>query len=244
MKNLIKSAIVGLALVGVAQAVPTSLFVTQNATQSVDTDTGASFTFNQFNSALGTLTAVDFLINSSTPTGSALVTNNSPTNSVTVRYIVSDLDFFNDSNLGFLGYDGTPLNLNTTPTAKQPTTFAISALGSQNFTVNASQSLIGGAAQTFSISPTDFSAYLGSGSVSFFGVASINLTTIGATFSVDSSLYSALTSTTLRYTYTPAPPGPSPVPEPGQVAASLLLLGGIGGYVFIKRRRKPAVAAA
>ena len=30
---------------------------------------------------------------------------------------------------------------------------------------------------------------------------------------------------------------PSPVPEPGQVAASLLLLSGIGGYVFLKRRR-------
>jgi len=34
------------------------------------------------------------------------------------------------------------------------------------------------------------------------------------------------------------------VPEPGQVAASLLLLAGIGGYVFVKRRRvaKPALA--
>ena len=34
------------------------------------------------------------------------------------------------------------------------------------------------------------------------------------------------------------------VPEPGQVAASLLLLAGIGGYVFVKRRKaaKPAVA--
>lgn len=38
--------------------------------------------------------------------------------------------------------------------------------------------------------------------------------------------------------------GSAAVPEPGQVAASLLLLGGIGGYVFIKRRKaaKPAVA--
>jgi hypothetical protein len=52
----------------------------------------------------------------------------------------------------------------------------------------------------------------------------------------------APTSLTLRYTYTPS--DPSAVPEPGQVAASLLLLGGIGGYVFIKRRRKSAVAAA
>ena len=39
-------------------------------------------------------------------------------------------------------------------------------------------------------------------------------------------------------------PDPSPVPEPGQVAASLLLLAGIGGYGFLKRRKaaKPAVA--
>jgi hypothetical protein len=35
------------------------------------------------------------------------------------------------------------------------------------------------------------------------------------------------------------------VPEPGQVAASLLLLGGIGGYAFLKRRKaKPAAATA
>jgi hypothetical protein len=33
------------------------------------------------------------------------------------------------------------------------------------------------------------------------------------------------------------------VPEPGQVAASLLLLGGIGGYVFLKRRKAAKVAA-
>ena len=37
-------------------------------------------------------------------------------------------------------------------------------------------------------------------------------------------------------------PTPSPVPEPGQVAASLLLLGGIGGYVFWKRRKTAKVA--
>jgi hypothetical protein len=41
-------------------------------------------------------------------------------------------------------------------------------------------------------------------------------------------------------------PDPSPVPESGQVAASLLLLAGIGGYVWMKRRKtaKPATAAA
>ena len=40
--------------------------------------------------------------------------------------------------------------------------------------------------------------------------------------------------------------GSAAVPEPGQVAASLLLLAGIGGYVFLKRRKsaKTAVATA
>jgi hypothetical protein len=36
----------------------------------------------------------------------------------------------------------------------------------------------------------------------------------------------------------------SAVPEPGQVAASLLLLGGIGGYVFLKRRKSEQAAPA
>jgi hypothetical protein len=36
----------------------------------------------------------------------------------------------------------------------------------------------------------------------------------------------------------------SAVPEPGQIAASLLLLGGIGGYVFWNRRKAAKVAAA
>jgi hypothetical protein len=34
------------------------------------------------------------------------------------------------------------------------------------------------------------------------------------------------------------------VPEPGQVAASLLLLSGIGGYIFLKRRKAAKLAVA
>jgi hypothetical protein len=47
--------------------------------------------------------------------------------------------------------------------------------------------------------------------------------------------------------FTLAAPAPTnPVPEPGQVAASMLLLIGIGGYVFLKRRKltKSAESAA
>jgi hypothetical protein len=36
--------------------------------------------------------------------------------------------------------------------------------------------------------------------------------------------------------------GPAGVPEPGQVAASLLLLAGVGGYVFMKRRKAAKMA--
>jgi len=45
-------------------------------------------------------------------------------------------------------------------------------------------------------------------------------------------------------TFSPAFAPSSSAPEPGQVAASLLLLTGIGGYVSLKRRKtaKPALA--
>ena len=36
--------------------------------------------------------------------------------------------------------------------------------------------------------------------------------------------------------------GPAGVPEPGQVAASLLLLAGVGGYVLVKRRKAAKMA--
>jgi hypothetical protein len=42
----------------------------------------------------------------------------------------------------------------------------------------------------------------------------------------------------------PSGGGPAAVPEPGQVAASLLLLSGIGGYVFVKRRKAVKTAPA
>jgi hypothetical protein len=63
----------------------------------------------------------------------------------------------------------------------------------------------------------------------------------------DSSAWNQLTPQSFTPSYGPAGGGgggTAAVPEPGQVAASLLLLAGIGGYVFIKRRKaaKPAVA--
>jgi hypothetical protein len=39
-------------------------------------------------------------------------------------------------------------------------------------------------------------------------------------------------------------PESAAVPEPGQVAASLVLLAGIGGYVFLKRRKAAKAPSA
>ncbi len=207
--------------------------LTYNATGNVDTDSGYTFTFNKFNPGLGTLSSIDLLINYSTPTGSATVTNNSPTNNVTIRNIKSSLDIFDDAGLGFGGYFGSDLNLNTTPTAKQPTNFVLSPSNSRAFSINSSQSLIGGTQQVSSISGGSFASYLGSGSVSFFAVSAIDLTTIGSSYAVNSSAYYANTSLSLQYTYTPAPSG---VPEPSQIAASLLVVAGLGIY-FLRRRK-------
>ena len=68
-----------------------------------------------------------------------------------------------------------------------------------------------------------------------------------------SKSFTTLGLTTGSYVYTLAnletvtlnigPVAPAGVPEPGQVAASLLLLAGIGGYVFVKRRQAAKTAA-
>ena len=235
MINLIKSAILGFALVGVAQAAT----LDRSDSRSLITSSTSTFTFNKFDTSLGVLSAVNLLITSSTPTGSAAVTNNSPTSLVDVLSIDSRIQILGNATLGLSsGYTGNYTNLDTTPDALF---YPINPLSSQTFTVDSGQSLIGSTTVSLSISNGSLSAYQGSGNVSFRALTGITLNTIGSTYSVDSSLYSALTSMTLRYTYTPSV---NPVPETGQVAASLLLLGGIGGYVFIKRRRKPAVAAA
>jgi hypothetical protein len=87
-----------------------------------------------------------------------------------------------------------------------------------------------------------FTSYIGLSNVNFeaFLLFGDDNTGSGTTNPNTDNLLSP-TTLTLRYTYTI---DPVPVPEPGQVAASLLLLGGIGAYVFLKRRKKPAITTA
>ena len=259
MKTLIKSVIVCLTIAGAVQATPTTSYVTQNVTNSAITGTsasGTSFTFTKFDSAMGNLTAVDLFVLSSNVQGNLTATRGTGAGSVRISNIGAALIIAGalgsglDSNSENQFVSDT-VALDRTPTGNQTLT---SGAPSKTFNlVGTSQSIISAAtAVVFDlVAPGDFSFsyYTGAtGSTFNYRVANflpLTQTNIGggdATASVTSSNVLAPTTLQLRYTYTSA--SPSPVPEPGQVAASLLLLGGIGGYVFIKRRRKPAVAAA
>lgn len=259
MKTLIKSVIVGLTIAGAVQATPTTSYVTQNVTNSAITGTsasGTSFTFTKFDSAMGNLTAVDLFVLSSTVQGNLTATRGSGTGTVKISNIGaaliiagalgSGLDSDSDSQ-----FVSDTLNLNRTPAGDQNLT---SGAPSKAFNlVGTSQSIISVTTPVVFdlVTPGAFSfSYYTSATGSTFSYIVANFLPLtqtntgggSATASVTSSNVLAPTTLQLRYTYTSA--SPSPVPETGQVAASLLLLGGIGGYVFIKRRRKQAVVAA
>jgi hypothetical protein len=116
--------------------------ILQTSSQNVNSSSGVNFVFNQFNPALGSLNGVDVIVNSSFAAGSTNVINNSPTDSVTVRFIRSEVDVYDDPSLGFGGYAGPTVNLHTSPTAMHPTSFVLLPLSQQTFTVNAGQSVL------------------------------------------------------------------------------------------------------
>lgn len=230
-----KKVILSVILLATAFSASQAALLTYNATGPVNT-TPHAFEFNKFNSGLGTLSAIDLIINYSTPAGSATVTNNDVSNTVIISNIKSSLEIVANPALGFGGYTGSWLSLDTNPIAEDPVSFALAPNTSQGFIINSNQSLIGGIPQHFPISGGSFASYLGSGSVSFSGLSTIDLTATGSSYDVDSSHYYANTSLSLQYTYTP-----SPVPETGQVAASLLVVVGLGVY-FLRRRRVQAAS--
>ncbi len=237
MKNPTRSLALGIVLFGAASAafaVPST--ITQNATQTVITD-GSTFTFNQFNPTLGTLNAIDLIIDSSTLQGSFTLNRTSGSGSRTYTDFTAALSI--DPSTGFAGYSSSPLSFNRSPSGN--ITINSGNLNQLVSVVGTTQSLIGGSPVTLSIT-SPFASYIGLSNVSFdaFLLYGDDNTGSGTMIPNTDNLLSP-TSITLRYTYTN---DPVPIPEPGQVAASLLLLGGIGAYYFVKRRRKSAPAAA
>lgn len=233
MKIAIQSAIIGLLLVGTTQAAS----ISHNATVTADTN-GQTFTFTQFDTSLGSLTAVDLIIHSSVPGGNFTLTRaNSGSGNATFNGFTEFLTIDDDYGSIFDG-SSSPININVTGNS------SIAKPSTNNYLVASAQSLLSSSPYTASIASGAWSFYQGTGLVTLnAGLTADAQYTANKNITPNYTNLFATTATTLRYTYS-TPPGPSPVPEPGQVAASLLLLGGIGGYVFIKRRRKPAVAAA
>lgn len=230
MKNLFLSLLAAFLAVSSAQAA----LITSSDSQNVNL-AGVNFTFNQFDPTLGSLTGIDLVIQSSTLQGNLTITRQSGT--LTINTISAALGM--DPVTGFDGYDSTPYNFLRTPSGS----FTINSTNtSRLITVNGTtQSLINNTPVTLSINPADFSTYLGISTVSL--PANLNLSYpstsgSGVVNTLAGNLFSP-TSMQLIYTYTPAP---SPVPEPGQVAASLLVLGGLGVYFVLRRRRSAQIS--
>ena len=229
MKNLLLILLSAFLAASSSQAA----LITYTDTNNVTTG-GSTFTFSQFNPTLGTLNAIDLIIQSSTLQGSATITRNTGTRNI------SNMEAFLtiDPESGFDEYFSDGLLYDRTPSG----TFTVNATNTtQLVTVTGTtQSLIGGSPITLGIDPSAFASYTGVGTVSFISslIASETQTGAGSATVNYSSLLSP-TTLALRYTYST---GPSPVPEPGQVAASLLVLGGLGVYFVLRRRRSARVS--
>jgi hypothetical protein len=206
-------------------------------TQQV-TRLGSTFTFSQFNSSLGSLTAVDLIINSSVSGGNFSVSRGA-TGAIGTNGTVSLFT----QKLSVEDSDGNPIFTGPIQSLTFSGINSIPRNTTRIFTIDPSQSILATSpSNPISIGSSPWSIFIGTSTVDLNATVTPEATVtsgLGLSSNYDNS--TALTALTLRYTYTT---DPSPVPEPGQVAASLLLLGGIGAYVFIKRRKKSAPAAA
>lgn len=232
-----------LAIFALVIAVVTSsqaALITSNQTSTVTTD-GVNFTFSQFNPSTGNLTAIDLIIQSSTLQGNLTYTKGTGS-----TYTISNLNAalaISGPGLGVEGYSTSDFTYARTPSGS----FTLNATNATRLiTVNGTtQSLIGGSPITLSIASSDFGSYLGSSNVDFNVLLNFSDTTIKAGSAtmpgIDSTNFLSPTTLALLYTYT-VPTPPSPVPEPSQVAASLLVIGGLG--IYLLRRRQISTKSA
>ena len=205
--------------------------VSYTDSQTIDT-TGVAFSFTQFNPSLGSLSAVELIINSSIPGGSFYFTKTGAGSSTFLSFN-GGLQVYTDN---FTIFDNTTTrSLSATPVAGNGTFQSASDINNRSFNVTGSQSLIASTPTTESISSGNWSDFTGLGTITLYGLFNASATATGSNVTPNYGNLTAPTSLTVQYTYT----APSGVPEPSQVAASLLVIGGLGIY-FLRRRRKVA----
>ena len=182
------------------------------------------FNLGQFDISLGALTGVAVTVDFATLQGAFTVHNNDVTLSTITDY--QSLFSINGSTnaLGYTSQSNVTIDrVSTTPSWATN----IAALSLQTFTINGGQDFTSYLAhQTVNIAPGYFSAYEGSGSVTFQARDVQSITTTGSSYTLDSGSAGATTQLTVTYTY-------SPVPEP---STFILFSLGVLALVMIYRR--------
>ncbi len=208
-----------------ATASAATVFNSNTATDYANNTNFTSLALSQFDPSQGTLTGVSITINELSYGGSfnalaidADVTVNSASGTLTLR----------GSPLSSLGFNQISVSDPLTLTPSGP--FTIDASENQTFNISVLNAV---SPSSYTIDSSFFSAYIGTGSITFEvrnSNPSVNATTIGDV-SYDRALASGFADMTVTYTYTP-------VPEPSTYG---MILGGLAlAGAALRRRQKAA----
>jgi hypothetical protein len=231
MKTFLKYAIFAFALgcVGTTQAGETREVSFTNSATASGNGTYVNLALNKFNTGLGTLTAVNVTINFVSLGGNFTVVNIDEDFSIQLTQASAGVVIQEVLGSG-LGYSAATSDAVVSTTPGLP--YEIDPSGSKLFVVAPQTTLVASSQDIASNFWAPYQSAEGSGTVTFQvkNSPSFDIAGLGeAAFSPKK--FTSTANMTVTYTYW------TTAPEPGQVAASLLLLGGIGGYMVLRRRR-------
>ena len=212
-------AVFGLVSLADLKAAAPAIYLSQTNAFSVNPT--QTISWNQFDSSLGTLTGITFEASSGL-TGSFTVINLGGGNMSARNSSAENIfEFLGSGSPGFL-FSQALSPILTSPTSGSTGT-SIPGGQTQVFTITAGQSISLSATGLFSYA----SFFTGTGSVQSAASMAINVTSTGASYTVNSDAAKTEGSAILTYIYQ--------VPEPSSGA---LLLLGIGGLVALRRARR------
>ena len=229
----ILSGIAAILLVGSALNAAT---VSYNGTQSVNQG-GVYFYLNQFNSGLGTLTAVSLTIYSVQNPGSFTIYDKAVIAETTIVNFADQIQIVANGG-GMSTFSGTKTIVSTDPTTSGNGTIVVPG-ETKLFTLTSTPVLADNHLSPISIASGSWLNYTGNSTVRFTAAASPTADISGGSNDQNYANVTANTTLTITYTYSD---GPVPVPEASTVIVQLLIVAG-GVWMFVRRRRAAAVRA-